>query len=180
MNKALIPFVMPIGGLKLGLHTYSFQLDKEFFNCFENSPIEDGNVAAVMRLDKHQDFVMLDFDVKGTFKTTCDRCLVPIELPITNKGQLIVKYSADENAEDDADVAFVPIGTTELSVAQYIYEFVCLGLPAINAPEDCNINATNGCDQEMLKHLQQHSNQGEAASDDSSFNAWDALKKWNN
>jgi uncharacterized protein len=180
MNKVLIPFVMPVGGLKLGLHTYSFQLEKTFFDCFENSPIEDGRVTANMKLNKHQDFVVLNFEVKGTFKTTCDRCLTAIELPLENEGQLIVKYSDEEGVEDDADIAFVPVGTTQLSVAQYIYEFVCLGLPYINAPDNCEATKYRQCDKEMLKYLKLHSNQGEAASDNDSQTPWNSLKDWQN
>ena len=170
--KALIEYSIPIKGLSLGVHQYSFQIGPEFFENFENSLVEKGSLQASLSLEKRPDLYVLDFTIDGTVRTECDRCLVAIDLPVAVQQQLLVKVKIAD-AKEEAEVVYIHPETQQLSVAQYIYEFICLGIPMVKT-YDCQDEIPQPCDQEMLKFLN-----SEDSSNESSGNpAWDALKKF--
>ena len=150
--KALRQFSIPIKGLSIGFTEFDFQIDNQFFDVFENSPIKEGSFDVKCILDKRADMLIFTFDFNGSFKTACDRCLANINLPIDNKEDLIVKYS-DEEAED-AEIVYIVREASEFNVAKYIYEYVCLSMPVTNI-YDCEEEEENVCDLKMLDYLDQ-------------------------
>lgn len=170
---ALIPFSIPIKGLRPGVHQFEFSIDGNFFRHFEHSPVNDGQVLMHMNLDKRPNLYILEFDFKGTVKTECDRCLAEIDLPVADQQRLMVKYSTEEEPED-AEVVFIHPETQQLNVAIYIYEFICLSIPMIRV-YDCANDPNRVCNQEMLKYLQ--SEEGDQPAEEQSDNPiWDVLK----
>ena len=77
----------------------------------------------------------------------CNRCLDPFFLPVADEQRLLVKFG--EPNEEDPDVIYIPYGTTQLSVAQYLYEFILLSIPLAPTHEDAN----EACNPEMVKYL---------------------------
>ena len=45
-------FTIPISGLKEGQHYFDFEIDKEFFEQFEESEVKEGKLTAVVEADK--------------------------------------------------------------------------------------------------------------------------------
>jgi uncharacterized metal-binding protein YceD (DUF177 family) len=161
-------YSIPVLGLHDGLHQYDFIIDKEFFQCFEESPIKEGDVKVHFIFDKHPDLYEMTFQFKGTVKTTCDRCLEEFDLLIEDSQFLLVKF--DEKEWEDVDIIYILKGTPKLNVARYIYEFVNLAVPMMKTHDD----AGERCNPDMLKFL---TREAENNQDDPSANPlWDALK----
>ncbi len=149
--KSLNHFTLPIMGLKMGMHQFDFQVDKEFFNHFDQEVIEDGKFDIKLYFDKRPDMIVLVFEFEGAVQTNCDRCLATINLPVKGNNQLLVKY-AEEESEDD-EIWYIPSGKSELNVAKPIFEFIILNLPIIKT-YDCQSEEQAPCDEEMLRYLQ--------------------------
>jgi uncharacterized protein len=165
------PFVaysIPIFGLKTGVHHYKFEIDGSFFANFEDSPVEEANIAVALQLDKRSDMLLLDFDLSGHVNAECDRCTAQVKLPLEEMRQLIVKYGEAEGEEED-EVVFIERDKTELNVAKYIYEFAVLGLPITNV-YDCENDENPPCNFDVLQFL------GKEDDEDKPNSAWDALK----
>ncbi|MEY3368580.1 MAG: hypothetical protein RI973_1735 [Bacteroidota bacterium] len=166
---ALDPYSLPISGLRMGIHEYRFNVDRGFFSQFEDSPVEDGDVDVEVILDKRPDFFVLDFELSGTVKVTCDRCLEAFDLPISDSQRLYVKF--DETEWEDVDVVYVLQGTQQFNVARFIYEFINLAMPISRTHEE----AGETCNPEMLKYLKS----SEESPGPESGSVWDSLKGLN-
>jgi uncharacterized protein len=151
MTDVLRPFTIPIKGLKNGLHEFDFEIDKAFFEAFEDSPIQDGAFEVHLDFDKRDNLFELTFDFDGSYPTECDRCLADIRLHIGDTQHLKVKLT-HEPLEEDAEVVYLSLDADELNVAKYIYEFICLAMPMVKT-YDCENDETPPCDFEMLKRL---------------------------
>jgi uncharacterized metal-binding protein YceD (DUF177 family) len=172
---SLIPYSIPVRGLRVGTHQFDFQIDREFFRRFEESPVADGQIQVHFMLDKRPDMLVLHFQLAGTVKTDCDRCLAPIDLPIANAQSLIVKFSETEEAED-ADVVYVHPEIQQLNIARYIYEYIILAMPIIKV-YDCFSEANRPCNLEMLQYLSSENSEPQAAPESNPI--WEELKKLN-
>ena len=145
----------------------------DFFRHFENTEIEDGNFDVDVILDKRPSFFELTFDIKGTFRTDCDRCTASIELPMSTTQFLTVKMS-EEVVDEDAEIVFIHPDTSHFNIARYIHEFIVLSLP-FNRTYDCEIENPRPCDMSVLKILEQNSIREEKAKSDKT-NPFDDLK----
>jgi len=74
-------FGIPVFGLKPGLRRFEFEVDDDFFKSFESNPIQSGNYKIIIDFDKRDNEFLLQFDIKGTFESPCDRCLADIRVP---------------------------------------------------------------------------------------------------
>lgn len=170
--EALIQFSIPIKGIKSGIHHYSFQIEPEFFENFEHSPIQEAHIKCDLELEKRPDLIHLSFSLEGRVKTECDRCLAPIHLPVESKQYLLAKYSAEE-MEDDGEIIYIHLEAQKLNVAKYIYEYICLSLPLVKI-YDCEQEDPPVCNFEMLKFLETDPQEEKEESGDP---VWDELKK---
>ena len=172
---ALTEFSLPVQGLKIGVHQYKYSLNRDFFQHFEASPIDECSFEIDLELDKRSNMLVLDFGLSGWFKTTCDRCSADIDLPMEDAQVLYVKYSDEEKDGDEDDVVFISRDAHELNVARYIYEFVVLSLPITNT-YDCENDEEPPCNFDVLDYLE---NQKDNEDDDDTppdGSIWDALK----
>lgn len=166
--NAFVAYSIPIQGLKIGLHQFKFSVDKSFFALFEDSPIETGQINFEVELDKRSDMMLLDFELSGYLGTECDRCTAPINLPLEDSRQLIVKYE-EEDVEEDDEVVFIHRDVSDFNVAKYLYEFAVLALPISNV-YDCQDEAAPPCNFEVLERL------GNADAEADNDVVWGALK----
>lgn len=171
---ALIQYAIPVKGLRPGDHQYEFDIDQAFFAAFEGSPVTEGQVHIELDFDKRPDLIVLTFDISGTVKTECDRCLAAIHLPIEDQQQLIVKFS-EEEVPEEADVVFIHPESAQLNVARYIYEFICLAIPMIRV-YDCESESPRPCNEEMLRYLKNTENPDVEQDDKPDNPVWDVLK----
>ncbi len=165
----LSAYIIPIQGLKTGLHEYHYTLDCEFFRHFEGSLIREGVAEAQVSVDKRPSLIIIAFRVSGYTQTTCDRCMAPIRLPLNEEArQLIIKFGVAEEMEDADEVIFLSREASEFQLAPYLYEFAMLALPLTNV-YNCEAENPPPCNQEVLNILK-------ASSERPTNSIWESLK----
>ena len=167
-----VAYILPIQGLKTGVHHFKFEVDNAFFAQFEDAPVQEGKIFFELELDKRPDMMLFDFTMEGTVKAECDRCTATIDLPLEDERQLIVKFGEEDVEVDDDEVIFIPKDAPVFNVAKYLYEFVVLALPITNT-YDCEDDAEPPCNFEVLKHLKPDTDEG------STNSIWDSLRDLN-
>lgn len=172
--KALIPFSIPVSGLRNGLHAYDFRVDDAFFGAFAESPVQSGDLSVHLDFDKRPGMYVMSFFLSGTVKTPCDRCLETIDLPVAGDYRLVVKFSEEERI-DEAEVVYVSPNLEVLNVAQYVYEFIILSLPLIKV-YNCEEDAEAVCNSDTLAYLEEADSSEEPA-DQEEDTIWDELKR---
>jgi uncharacterized protein len=164
-------YAIPLSGLKEGRHTFDFEIDKEFFEQFEESEVKEGSLIAKIEMDKRTTHSDLSIMISGTVRVCCDRCLEMFSHPVVCENRLLVKFGKSMD-DIDPDIIFIPFDEHELDLKQHIYEFIYLALPIKRVhPEDKNGKST--CDPLMLEKLEEHIIEEENDSDP----RWDELKK---
>lgn len=165
--EALAAYRVPVTSLRNGRNVLDFQADWRFFKQFEGSPVEQGKFDITVLFDKYTDHWHLHFNIHGTLDTECDRCLVPISLPVTGAYELYVKF--DSGAGQSEDVVNVPKDTTHFDLAQYLYEFIVLSVPVAKT-YDCDQEPAPPCDMEMLARISAEEDRPDTES------PWEALR----
>jgi uncharacterized protein len=159
-------------GLEPGIHQFEFEVNDSFFEHFEFSQIQQGEVHVTVSLEKMERMMVFNISFVGDVMVTCDRCTNEFKLAISDEQRLIVKLGA-EYIEESEDVVVIPETEYKFDLAPYIYEFIHLALPArLLHPDDELGNST--CDPDMLRLLEK------LAPAESVDPRWEALRKLNN
>ena len=173
--KPLKEYKIPFKGLKIGKHEFQFEINDAFFAEFEYSLVKNGNLKAELELDKQETLMILNFKIQGELKFNCDVCLSDYPSKVDIKERQIVKFSGDENLEDNTDeIIVLTKNDFEIDVSELIYEYINLSVPYISRCDD--EGNTQWCDKEMIGKLNELSaeNKEEYENDDP---RWEALKK---
>lgn len=171
--KPKVDTTIQFSGLKPGRYSYRYELDRSFFEVFENEELCEGKVDFEVNLERHERMLMFNFAFEGRMKTICDRCLREMEVPVKGEQTLCVKFSDTETSEDE-DVVILPDGAYEIDLAQWMYEYV-----AVSMPMQC-VHPEGECDPEMLRYITEESEEDgepkEMAAGETDPR-WDALKQ---
>ena len=162
-------FVIPFGGLKPGVHQFSFEIDNKFFEQYEHSEIKKGNITVEISLEREEKMLILNFLINGNVEINCDRCYEPFLLPVSGKERLIVKFG-DSFHEENEEVQIIPLGETQIDVSSFIYEFVHLLIPFRRVHPDDEIG-NSLCDPDIIRRIDER----EASSGPDP--RWEVLKK---
>ncbi len=158
-------------GLSQGKHIFDYEVDNKFFEEFDGGVVNEGKVEVRLTLDKQSSMMIFSFDLSGTVKVQCDRCLEMYDQVIKSQERIFVKFGEKEFNDGD-DVIWVSTNDYQLNVAQLVYEFICLALPIKkDHPDDENGNLT--CDPEMIERLNKYIVSEEEVSNP----IWNDLKK---
>ncbi len=164
-------YTIPLNGLKEGHHTIDFEIDKEFFEQFEESEVKEGSLIANVEIYKRSPHIDLIIRISGSVRICCDRCLKMFLHPVVCENLLIVKFGKNIS-DSDPDILSLPTDEHELDLSQYFYEYIHLALPIKKVhPDDDNANST--CDPEMLEKLEELI----IKEDNESDPRWNELKK---
>lgn len=145
-------FIIQFGGLPVGLHDYTFEVNDSFFAEIENSEISTASINVQARLTKQNNLLQMQFDLEGTVGIDCDRCLKNFDFPVEAQENLVIKHGNPEESTDE--ILVIPEGHEEFDVAHYLYEYIVLALPARRVP--CEIDSEEfQCDRETLDKLEQ-------------------------
>jgi uncharacterized protein len=167
-------FAIPVSGIKEGHHRFEFEINKTFFDLFEESEIKEGELIAVAEVEKSSSHLDLDFRISGKVRICCDRCLEMFDYPVDCENKLLVKFGHIKD-DSDPEIITVPRDENELDLEQYIYEFIYLALPIKRIhPDDAKGIST--CNPLMLQKLKEHLVEGETGNDP----RWNELKKFMN
>jgi len=167
----LTDFVIPIVGLKLGDHSYQFQVDGTFFKDFNNTELESGDLIVDLVLTKRSNLMELVFKAKGEVDTLCDRCGGDLKLPFQHEEKRIIKFSGEEDPFTDEVIILGP-DEHELDLSHMVYETIALGMPS-RRYHDIDLNGQE-CDQEVLQKLEEYIEKEDTNDVDV---RWSALKK---
>ena len=160
-----------LSGLKEGHHTIDFEIDKEFFEQFEESEVKEGSLIANIEMDKRSTHLDMKIGISGSVRVSCDRCLEMFSQPVTSENRLLVKFG--KSIDDiDPDILSVPADAYELDLQHQIYEFIMLALP-IKRVHPADKKGKSTCDPVMLKKLEELIIEEEKDNDP----RWDELKK---
>ncbi|MFM8433482.1 MAG: YceD family protein [Bacteroidota bacterium] len=167
-------YVIEFGSLPKGEHEFEFEVSDTFFQEFEHSIVQHGNVDVLVVLEKKENLLLLDFTLSGTVTVTCDRCLDDLELELEGYSELIVKLG-DHSEEESDEVIMIPVSEHQLDLSQFIYEYVTVMIPMRNVHPD-NEDGTTSCNPEILRQIERHQHQENSEEPDP---RWEALKKIN-
>ena len=167
-------YVIEFGSLPLGQHEFEFEVGDSFFQLFENSIVQHGNVDVLVVLEKKSNMLLLDFTLQGRVMVTCDRCLDDLELELEGFSELIVKLG-DHTEEESEDVIMIPATEHQLDLSQLIYEYISVMIPMRNVHPE-NEEGKSTCNPEILREIEKHQQQPEM---DETDPRWEMLKNIN-
>lgn len=175
--KGLREYEIPFVGLKIGVHTFSYEISGKFFSHFEESLITNCDVNVRLEFDKKETLFVLSFFIDGKVSVECDRCLAPFDKEIFGDFICYVKFAENPGQIPINDeIMYISRDESHIDVSQLIYEYINLCLP-IQKLGCKNPGKEERCNQEVLKFLTDQLNpEPEKTVSDP---RWDALKKLN-
>lgn len=105
-----------------------YSLDGAFFQLFENSLLEKGQLDVRIQVNKNSSRIQLLFEIKGEVGLVCDRTLEQFSYPVCIEQTVHFKLG-DENKELDVDFYMIEQQASAINIAQHIYDFVTLAVP---------------------------------------------------
>ena len=135
--------------LSHGTHSFSYELDKKFFDAIDGDEVKKGNVKVELTVTKTLSSFEFNFDLKGVVQIPCDRCLDEMNQEIDAQNRLIVRLGPEYSEESD-ELIIIPEAEGEINIAWFLYEYVVLNIPIkhVHEPGKCN--------REMTARLQKH------------------------
>jgi uncharacterized metal-binding protein YceD (DUF177 family) len=126
--KLLNKFDIVIAKLELGRHEFSFIIDDEFFELFEYSLVDHGDLKVQVDLDRKASFISLGFSFAGVVELVCDRSLDKFDHKLESTNKVIIKFG-EEAQELTDEIEVIPFSTQQINIARYIYEFISVAIP---------------------------------------------------
>ncbi len=150
--KAMKEFTIPFLGLKVGKYDFRFEVKDKFFEAFDYSEIQKADIQLEVEVEKQSSMMVLNFTLHGNVVLLCDRCGDEVGKQISSENRLVIKFG-DKTGSTDFDVFVLGPGEAEVNLAQFIYEYVHLALPARRVHdrmEDCNQDVIKAMDAYLV------------------------------
>ena len=164
--------IIPVKGLPREGRTFSFAIDGEFFQAFGNTQIKGADCTVKAEAIRRGTIMRVFCRAAGFVVVECDRCLDDLSLKVDMERELTVGFGSvdiDESADED-DVIVVDENEGEIDISQFVYDYICLGLPIMK------VHPEGKCNPEMLKHLASSPEAGETAGETPFSGLKDLLK----
>ncbi len=129
--KDLRTFEIDIVALKFGSHSFTFDLDNDFFGYFkehQNGFIEKGECKAEVILDKNEQLIRATLIINGTVELVCDRSLDQFDYEVDVNETILYKYSEEER-ELTEEIVLITRRTPSINVGELLNEFLMLDIP---------------------------------------------------
>lgn len=149
-------FIIPLNGSGAGKDIFQRHAGKAFFNRFDNEEILDANLDIDIEIEKSGSYIGVDCYIEGTLTVMCDRCLEDLEIPVSRKVMLSVKFGEEPSEPEDfkdgeREIVFADENNAELDLSQVIYDYSYLCVPLHRTHKD------GECNPEALKYLSSNS-----------------------
>ncbi len=128
MKRLKKDFVITFTGLKLGKHTFKYQIGKTFFEAFKYEDFLNADVEVLLDFEKTERLFELSFQAKGFISVVCDISNEVYDEPIDTHLDLVVKFGEFYNDENES-ILVLPHNAFEFDISQYIYEMLVLAVP---------------------------------------------------
>jgi uncharacterized protein len=126
--KLLNKFDIVIAKLELGRHEFSFKINDEFFELFDFSLVDHGDLKVQVDLERKASFISLKFSFDGVVELICDRSLEKYDHKLETTNKVIIKFGQEAQELTD-EIEVIPYSTQQINIAQYIYEFITVAIP---------------------------------------------------
>ncbi len=165
-------FSIPFSGLKLGAHSFEYQINNKFFESFEYHEFNETDISVQVQLNKMTTVMELDMSAKGTVNVACDLTNEPFDQAVKASLELVIKFGEEYNDEDD-EVLIIPHAEHQINIAQYVYEMLVLAVPSKRIHPGVEDGTLQSAALRKLEELQPKETQ---KNDDKTDPRWDALK----
>ncbi|NHE59922.1 YceD family protein [Cyclobacterium plantarum] len=179
--KFIRKFDIDIIRLKEGEHHFNFEIGREFLDHFEKikDVVHQIDLKVDVCLDRKTNLIEADFSISGTVGLTCDRSLEKFEHALDVKNKILYKYGMEEK-EINEEVFQITPDTPSINVAQLIYEFILLAIPAKKIHPDHRTEEDESAEDDGWI-VYAAGNEAEKEDDIAGQNPfWEALKKLKN
>ncbi len=179
--KFLRNYDIDIVRLREGKHSFSFEVNNEFFSQFEdNTLVTNGDLSVKVVLNKDINLIEALFEIEGTVELVCDRSLESFDYPLNTAERVLYKYGAEEQ-EINEEIYIITRDTPRLRLAQLIYEFILLALPAKKIHPDYigEMDEDDFDDEGLLVYMSDEDgeeDEEDSPSDDFADPRWEVLK----
>jgi uncharacterized protein len=126
--KKITEYNINLVGLADKRHEYDLEMDNSFFELFDQTLVNGGQLKAQVVLDKSPLLLTFAMHIQGTVNLTCDRSLEPFDYPLDITETLLVKYG-DQEMELDENVLQIPHDTQAINLAQHLFDYIGLAIP---------------------------------------------------
>ena len=127
--KKLKAYIIEFAQLSIGNHHFTYKADGELLSHFEQDVLKNIDISVNLDLKKGDALSELIFLFNGKVSLICDRSLEEFDFPLQFEQKLFLKYG-DEYEELSEELIQIPFNFQEIDIAQFIFEFVFLQLPA--------------------------------------------------
>jgi uncharacterized protein len=188
--KLIKAYEIDVIRLKDGRHAFNFEVGDKFFEHYQaNDWLNGANIEVDVNLTKTVSVMEVNFHIHGTVNLTCDRSLEPFDEPLDLHEKVVYKYGPVEE-EISEDVFMITKDTPSVNVAQLIYEYILLALPAKKIHPDYRTAEDEEEDEEFESEIESFMDEleeeDEIPSDEEESKEervdprWDILKKLKN
>lgn len=172
-------YIIPLDGLEEREYSFGFKADDTFFQSYESGEIKGGEVDVKVTLLKKKTSLLLNFDLSGTVKLTCDRCLEIYNQPIEINDEILVNYGDETNFDTNSDAVTLSRDANSIDVSSFIYEYSHFALPIAHYhPDDADGNPT--CNQKMMDLIDKYKVDDTEKTEDAIDPRWEALRELKN
>ncbi len=175
MNQ-LKDFLIPFVGLKLGKHSFEYQINNTFFENFDYTEYDSSEIKVNLIFDKKSTHLELNFKHKGTVNVPCDATGEMFDLAIKGKIRLIVQFGEEFN-NDNEELLILPHGEFQIDISQYIYEMIVLSVPQRRVHPGIKDGTLKSEALDKLKELQVKEIKTDNTKQEDIDPRWDKLKK---
>ena len=172
-------FIVPFSSLKNGSNHLSFDLDKEFFEAFNFSEVNDSKITAVVDFRKESHLFDIRIKWSGDFKSTCDHCLELISIQSNISFRRIVKFSHENTTKSIGEIILISYDDYQFNLAPLFFEEFVLIFPKRKIHKD------KLCDNKQIKTMNKYLINGTQIGETKNIKKtddprWDALKQLKN
>ncbi len=174
--KFLKQYSIPFTGLKNDQHEFQFEIDKRFFDEFDYSMVKDGALKVIVKLEKQETMMILNFNIEGHISLNCNLCLNNYPEKTVINERIIVKFDDEDINQTTEEILVLSKSDYELDIAPLLYEYINLAVPINSRCENPGNEAF--CDKEMISKIESLSNAEEK--ENQVDPRWEILKKIKN
>ncbi|MGY8986937.1 MAG: YceD family protein [Flavobacteriales bacterium] len=152
----MLNYCIRLSGIKDGNHEYSFVVNNQFFDAFEQSEITNAEFEVIIILKKEGKKMNLSFNIDGIITNlNCDLCASALEIPISTSLSVMLQ---ENEMEDTDEILYIHPNQYKIDVSHLIFEVISLAIPS---KREHNSESGVQCDKEMMVLLEQYAEKEE-------------------